>query len=66
MKIHENMLLNEILEMNPDITDIFIRHGMNCLGCPGAQSENLQEAAEGHGIDIAKLVDDLNRFLEDK
>ncbi|HVI42460.1 MAG TPA: DUF1858 domain-containing protein [Anaerovoracaceae bacterium] len=66
MKINENMLLNEILDMNPDPTEIFLRHGLNCLGCPGAQSENLKEAAEGHGIDLAKLIDDLNEFLGDK
>lgn len=66
MKITENMLLNEILEMNPDPTDVFLRHGLNCLGCPGAQSESLREAAEGHGINLEKLIDDLNNFLQDK
>ena len=66
MKVTENMLLNEILDMNPDITDIFLRHGLNCLGCPGARSENLKEAAEGHGINLEMLLGDLNKFLEDK
>ena len=66
MKVTENMLLNDILDLNPDITDIFLRHGLNCLGCPGARSENLKEAAEGHGINLALLIDDLNKFLEEK
>ncbi len=66
MKITENMLLNEILDMDPDPTEIFLRHGLNCLGCPGACSENLKEAAEGHGINLKKLMDDLNELLEDK
>jgi hybrid cluster-associated redox disulfide protein len=66
MKITENMLLNDILDMEPDPTNVFLRHGLNCLGCPGAHSENLKEAAEGHGIDLAKLIDDLNELLEDK
>lgn len=66
MKITENMLLNEILEMNPDLTDVFLRHGLNCVGCPGAHSENLKEAAEGHGINLILLLDDLNNFLMDK
>jgi hybrid cluster-associated redox disulfide protein len=63
MKITENMLLNDILDMDPDPTDVFLRHGLNCLGCPGAQSESLKEAAEGHGIDLKKLIDDLNEFI---
>lgn len=66
MKITEKMLLSEILEMDPDPTDIFLSHGLNCLGCPGARSENLKEAAEGHGINLEKLIDDLNSFVEGK
>ncbi|MBP6492327.1 MAG: DUF1858 domain-containing protein [Clostridia bacterium] len=66
MKITENMLLSEILDENPDLTDIFLNHGLNCVGCPGASSENLKEAAEGHGIDLKKLIDDLNSFFEEK
>ena len=66
MKITENMLLTEILDMEPDPTEIFLRHGLNCLGCPGARSESLKEAADGHGIDLAKLMNDLNNFLQEK
>ncbi len=66
MKITENMLLSEILEMDPDPTDVFFRHGLNCVGCPGAQSESLKEAAEGHGINRQRLIEDLNQFFENK
>lgn len=66
MKITENMLLNEILDMDPNPTDVFLRHGLNCLGCPGAHSESLKEAAEGHGINLTNLINDLNDFLEGK
>ena len=66
MKVNENMLLNDILDMEPDPTNVFLRHGLPCLGCPGARSESLKEAAEGHGIDLKKLMDDLNEFLEEK
>lgn len=63
MLIHENMLVNEVLDMNPDITEIFIQHGLNCLGCPGSYSESLKEAADGHGINLDKLIEDLNKFF---
>ncbi len=66
MKITETMLLNDILEIDPDLTDIFLRHGLNCVGCPAARTENLKEAADGHGIDLVLLLDDLNNFLMDK
>ena len=64
MKVTENMLLTDILDMEPDPTEVFLRHGLNCLGCPGARSESLKEAADGHGIDLAKLMNDLNSFME--
>lgn len=63
MLIHENMLVNEVLDMNPDITEVFIQHGLNCLGCPGSYSESLKEAADGHGINLDKLIEDLNKFF---
>lgn len=64
MKVNEIMLVNEILDLNPDVTEVFLAHGLNCQGCPGAQRESLKEAADGHAIDLKKLIDDINRFLE--
>lgn len=66
MKIHETMLLNEILEMDPNITEIFLSHGLFCESCPGAHMESLKEAADGHGIDLKKLMEDLNNYLNKK
>ncbi|MEA4987398.1 MAG: DUF1858 domain-containing protein [Anaerovorax sp.] len=63
-KINESMLVSEIMDMGPDVTEIFLRNGLNCLGCPGAATENLQEAAEGHGVDLKALMADLNDYLD--
>lgn len=64
MKINETMLINEILDMDPDIIDVFIAHGLNCQGCPGARSESLKEAAEGHAVNLIKLLEDINKLLD--
>lgn len=63
MKIDENMLLDDILDLNPEFTGILLRHGLNCEGCPGIYSESLREAADGHGVDLDKLLEDLNSHL---
>lgn len=63
MKIHENMLVNEILDIDPDVTDVFLKHGLNCLGCPGSQTESLKEAADAHGVNMSKLIEDLENYL---
>ncbi|WP_027399456.1 DUF1858 domain-containing protein [Anaerovorax odorimutans] len=66
MLINENMLVSEVLDMNPDITEIFIRHGLNCLGCPGSYNESLKEAADAHSVNLENLVKDLDNYLENK
>lgn len=64
MAINETMSVSEILDQNPDAEKIFISHGLNCLGCPGASMESLGEAASGHGVNLETLLKDLNDFLE--
>lgn len=61
MKITEEMKVYEILEMDGSLEAVFERHGLLCLGCPGAVQETLREAADAHGIDVAALLADLNK-----
>ena len=35
-------------------------NGMGCLGCPSSQMESLEQAAEIHGLEIDKLIEQLN------
>lgn len=62
-KINESMLVSEIMDLDPDVTEVFLRNGLNCQGCPGAASESIREAAEGHGVDLEKLIADLNGYF---
>ena len=63
-KITETMLVCQVLELHPEFENIFMAHGLNCAGCPGASMESIREAAEGHGIDMNALLDDLNEKLQ--
>lgn len=58
--ITKDMRVNEILDLDYGLIDVFVAHGLPCLGCPGASMESLQEAAESHGVDLDKLLEDLN------
>lgn len=64
--VTKTMLIDEILELDDGLTDVFAANGLNCLGCPGAARESLEEAAEGHGVELDSLISDLNRYLEEK
>lgn len=54
------MTVSEVLEADDKYEAIFEKHFLSCAGCPGAQMETLEQAAEGHGIDLEKLLKDLN------
>jgi hybrid cluster-associated redox disulfide protein len=61
--ITEQMLVSEIMDLDADVYEVFLKHGLNCVGCPGAYSENLKEAAKGHSINLENLISDLNKHI---
>ena len=62
-KIIKEMKIEEILDKYPQTVEVFLKYGFHCLGCAAASFENLEEGAKAHGIDIDKLVKDLNKVI---
>lgn len=58
--ITKAMRIEDIINENPNAPAILMAEGMHCLGCIMAHTENLEEAAEAHGIDVDMLVNKLN------
>ena len=63
-KVAKEMLIGELLTLDPNMGTILMRAGMHCVGCPSSQMESLEEAAAVHGLDVGILVSQLNDFLE--
>lgn len=61
MKITKNMTIGEVLRLDPAAARKLMTFGMGCVGCPSAQAETLEEAAQVHGIDVDQLVEALNQ-----
>ena len=59
-KISKDMIIADLVTIDPNIVVILMRAGMHCIGCPSAQGETLEEAAMVHG-DL--LVDQINDYL---
>ena len=59
--ITKDMTVIEVLSMGEQYGKIFEKYLLTCAGCPGAAMETLEQAAEGHGVDMEKLLADLNR-----
>ena len=65
-KVTKDMIIREVLELDPGCADFLLAIGMHCLGCPSASGESLEMACSVHGADVEKLVADLNNYLSDK
>ena len=64
-KITKNMSISEIVMKHPECVEVFMRHGMHCIGCAAARFENLDQGCAAHGIDVDEIVADLNKAVHD-
>jgi len=58
------MRITEVVEKHPETVEVFMDHGLHCVGCAAARFESIEQGAEVHGIDADKLVSDLNAALK--
>ncbi|MBR1598196.1 MAG: DUF1858 domain-containing protein [Lachnospiraceae bacterium] len=64
--VNKDMLIGEIISIDPGNAMILMQSGMHCVGCPSSQMESLEEAAQVHGMDVDQLITDLNAYLAEK
>ena len=66
MQVTKDMTIGELLMMDRSAGAILMQNGMHCVGCPSAAGETLEEASMVHGMDIDKLLSDINAYLTSK
>ena len=59
-KITPDMIIADVLRLDKGTVPIFLNNGLHCLGCPSATGESIAEACEVHGLDVDKLIGELN------
>lgn len=64
--INKDMIIADMLKIDPGIAAILMASGMHCIGCPSAQGETLDEAAMVHGMNVDELVVNVNEYLAKK
>ena len=64
MKITKDMTVSQVLDFDRNLAGVFMNHGMMCIGCPSATMESIEQAAAVHGLDLSKLLTDLNKTQE--
>ena len=56
VKIEQNTIIGDVLDIAPQAAPLFFAIGMHCLGCPSSRGETVEEACMVHGIDVEKLL----------
>lgn len=65
-QVNKDMIISDMLQLDPGIAAILMASGMHCIGCPASQGESLSEAAMVHGMNADELVKDVNEYLAKK
>lgn len=59
-KITKDMTFGKVLKEYPQTVETFFKYGMHCFGCQLAVDETIEQGALAHGVEVDKLIDDLN------
>ena len=65
-KITKKMVLGDLVINYPKTTEVFFKHGLPCAMCQLASGETIEQAAKSHGINLDKLLKDLNKAIKKK
>ena len=62
--ITKNMTFSQILKKYPETAEVFFKEGMSCVGCPLAMQETVEQGCEAHGINVEKMLKELNKKIK--
>ncbi len=65
MVVTKQTIMGDILDADPTTAIIFLQEGMQCVVCPAARGENIEQACMVHGIDADEMVNKLNAHFRD-
>ena len=65
-KITKDMVLGEVIMKYPRTMEVFFKYNLPCAMCHFASGETIEQAAELHEVNLAKLLKELNKSVEKK
>ncbi len=65
-KITKDMTFHQVLQMSPEVAKVLGSYNLGCVGCMGAMNESIEGGAIAHGLDVNKLLRDLNAIFENQ
>jgi len=61
VKVTGEMTIIEVMRSRPDSVEKLLNMGMGCCGCHFAMMETLEQGCAAHGLDIKKVLVELNK-----
>ena len=61
MAISKDMIIADLIALDPNYAAILMASGMGCVGCPSSQGESIEQAAYVH-----ELLGRLNEYAQTK
>jgi len=58
-ELNKDSNILETIENYPEAVEIFVKHGLPCLGCAAARFESLADVVSEFGINLDELIKDL-------
>ncbi len=57
-------LIGDLVLFHPETAELLFSIGLHCLGCPSSGVETISDAADVHGLEVGKLVEQLNDIIK--
>jgi hybrid cluster-associated redox disulfide protein len=64
MPITADSLVKEVVESHPQTIAVFVRHGLNCVGCYVAPFHTITDTAREYALRLEPLLSELNSAIE--
>lgn len=64
IEITKDMTIDEVLQLDESLGDVFMGFGMHCIFCHLGIDETVEEAATVHEVDVDFLVKKLNEVYK--
>ncbi len=64
ISVDSNIL--EIIQTYPASVEVFMKHGLPCVGCAAARFESISDISAEFGVDGEELVAEIKSKVEDK
>lgn len=61
--VTREMLIGDIVQRYPETLTVLKKYGLPCVGCMGALTESVEVSARRHGVELARLLADLNQVV---